>query len=357
MLALGLGSALTLGACTKTAHPAEMDAPGSGEVVLTVRLGAPSTKVAAQSAANEKMIRNVQVFVFRAGTSADAGNLEMAASAGFDHELEVSSGSYGGLTLKCTTGEREIWAVVNDARDRTTGEGAVYTKADLLAQTHELSAARKDKLLMVGTSGVKTLHEGKEDLQIDIRRLAASVVLESVQNDFLSPAWQKKGVFRVEDCYLLNVPGRINFGGTTESSALPAEAWLARGAAEKTACAEGMIYDPVTPKTVDYGSSDTTPHSFYAYPNHCAPLEDASWAPRATLLVLEASLFNGQDWVKYYYPVVLGSGLDANKQYRVRLTVHRPGSTDPNIPVRFDDLTPLIQVSDWDSGEAYNPEI
>lgn len=221
MLALGLGSALTLGACTKTAHPAEMDASGSGEVVLTVRLGAPSTKVAAQSAANEKMIRNVQVFVFRAGTSADAGNLEMSASAGFDHELEVSSGSYGGLTLKCTTGEREIWAVVNDARDRTTGEGAVYTKADLLAQTHELSAARKDKLLMVGTSGVKTLHEGKEDIQIDIRRLAASVVLESVQNDFLSPAWQKSGVFRVEDCYLLNVPGRTNFGGTRSPRHFP----------------------------------------------------------------------------------------------------------------------------------------
>ena len=354
---LALGSALLLGACTKAGLPAGMEPSAAGEVALTVRLGAPSTKVAAQSAANEKMIRNVQVFVFRAGNSPDAGNLEMAASAGFDHELEVSSGSYGGLTLKCTTGEREIWAVVNDARDRTTGEGAVFTKADLLAQTHELSAARKDKLLMVGSSGVKTLHEGKEDLQIDIRRLAASVVLESVKNDFLSPAWQKSGVFRVEDCYLLNVPGRIDFGGSSEPSALPAEAWLARGAAEKTACAEGMIYDPVIPKTVDYGSSDTTPHSFYAYPNQCAPLEDATWAPRATLLVLEASLFNGQDWVKYYYPVVLGSGLASNKQYRVRLTVHRPGSTDPNIPVRFDELTPLIQVSDWDSGESYNPEI
>ena len=357
MLALGLGSALILGACTKAVLPAEMDSSGPGDVTLTVRLGAPSTKVAAQTETNEKMIRNVQIFVFRAGTSADAGNLEMAASAGFDHELEVASGNYGGLTLKCTTGEREIWAVVNDARDRTAGEGAVVTKADLLAQTHDLGASRKDKLLMVGTSGVKTLHEGKEDLQIDIRRLAASVVLESVKNDFLSPAWQKSGVFRVEDCYLLNVPGRVNFGGTTEPSALPAEAWLARGAAEKTACAEGMIYDPVSPKTVDYGSSDTTPHSFYAYPNNCAPLEDAVWAPRATLLVLEASLFNGQDWIKYYYPVVLGSGLVSNKQYRVRLTVHRPGSTDPNIPVRFDDLTPLIQVGDWDSGEVYNPEI
>ncbi len=354
---LALGSALLLYACTRADLPSGTGPAGPGEVELTVRLDAPSTKVAAQTAANEKMIRNVQVFVFRAGTSADAGNLEMAASAGFDHELEVSSGNYGGITLKCTTGEREIWAVVNDARDRTAGEEAVVTKADLLAQTHDLGAARKDKLLMVGTSGVRTLHEGKEDLRIDIRRLAASVVLESVKNDFLSPAWQKSGVFRVEDCYLLNVPGRINFSGTTEPSALPAEAWLARGAAEKTACAEGMIYDAVSPKTVDYGSSDSTPHSFYAYPNNCAPLEDASWAPRATLLVLEASLFNGQDWVKYYYPVVLGSGLSSNKQYRVRLTVHRPGSTDPNIPVRFDELTPLIQVSDWDSGEAYNPEI
>ena len=235
ILALGLAcSALLAGACTKAVSgPNAPSLPGQGEVSLTVRLGAPSTKVAAQTEANEKMIRNVQVFVFRAGSGSDAGNLEVAASAGFDTELEVSTGQYSGLTLKCTTGEREIWAVVNDSRDRTAGADAVATKADLLAQTHSLADARKEKLLMAGASGVLSLREGKEEIRLEVKRLAASVVLESVRNDFLAPAYRKAGAFRVEDCYLLNVPGVTNFGGTTEPSALPAESWLARRAAEK----------------------------------------------------------------------------------------------------------------------------
>ena len=327
------------------------------EVTLTVRLGAPATKVVAQTATNEKMIRNVQVFVFRAGPGADAGNLEIAASAGFNAELEVSSGSYDALTLKCSTGQREVWAVVNDSRDRTAGADAVTTKEELLAQTHQLADSRKDKLLMCGASDVLTLREGKEEIRLDVHRLAASVVLQSVKNDFSSPAYQKPGVFRVEDCYLLNVPGRIRLDGGIEPAALPSEAWLARMAAEKAVCEPGLIYDKVEPKLLDYGSTDTTPHAFYSYPNDCELAEDASWGPRATLLVLEASLYNGTDWTKYYYPVALTGGLVSNRQYSVALTIHRPGSLDPNIPVRFDDVTPVIQVSDWETGDAYDREI
>ena len=73
--------------------------------------------------------------------------------------------------------------------------------------------------------------------------------------------------------------------------------------------------------------------------------------------MLEASLYNGHDWTKYYYPVALSGGLLPNKRYQVGLTIHRPGSLDPNVPVRFDDVTPVIQVSDWDAGERYDQEI
>jgi len=359
MLALGLGSLLLAGACARIDAPdASVPAvPGEGGVTLTVRLGAPQTKVAAQTETNEKMIRNVQVFVFRAGSGGDAGNLEIAASAGFDRELDASAGSYNGITVKCSTGEREIWAVVNDAVDHTAGPDAVATKGDLLALTHKLADSRRDKLLMIGSCGPQVLREGKEEIQIDVHRLAASVVLESVKNDFSSPAYQKTGVFRVEDCYLLNVPGIVNFAGTLEPSAIPAESWLARLSAETAACEPGLVHDRVEPKLVEFGASDTTPHSFYAYPNDCAPSEDATWSPRATLLVLEASIHNGHDWMKYYYPVAIAGGLESNKQYRIQLTVHRPGSLDPNVPVRFDDVTSVIRVSDWESGESYNPEI
>ena len=357
--ALGAAALLLLaGACNKLPADRTDTQSGGGEVTLNVNLGGgPHTKVAAQTEANEKMIRNVQIFVFRAGSGGDAGNLEISASSGFDGELEVSAGSYSGLTLKCTTGEREIWAVVNDARDHTVGADAVASKADLLALTHELKDARREKLFMIG--GVtRTLHEGVEDVEIPVKRLVASVILQSVKNDFISPAYQKSETFRVEDCYLINVPGRIAFSGTGEPSALPEDDWYARMGAETTSPRGDLIYDRLeTPKIVNYGSSDTTPHTFYTYPNDCTLSEDASWSPRATLLVLEASIYNGHEWMKYYYPVAISGGLASNKQYTVNLTVHRPGSLDPNVPVKFDDVTPVVKVSDWDGGENYEPEI
>ena len=347
---------LLAGACGKT-EPAggQKDAQGA-QTVLAVNFHVPATKVAAQSESNEKMIRNVQIFVFRAGSGGDAGNLEIAASAGFDQELEASTGSFNGITLRCSTGEREIWAVVNDARDHTAGPDAVATKDDFLALTHDLKDARKDKLLMLGTSGALTLHEGREDVDITVRRAAASVILESVTQDFSSPAYQKNGVFRVEDCYLLNVPGRVNFAGSIEPSTLPTDAWYARMEAQ-TNLPEGLIYDRVTPKLLNYGDMDTTPHAFYAYPNDCAPSEDASWCARSTLLVLEASVYNGHDWQKYYYPVALTGGLEANKQYRVNLILHRPGTLDVNRPVKIEDVTTVVRVSDWDSGDRYDQDI
>lgn len=355
---LGAAALLLVGACGKMPGKDQQTSPGAGEVLLQVNLGGRSgTKVAAQTETNEKMIRNVQVFVFRAGSGGDAGNLEIAASAGFDGELEVGTGTYSALSLKCTTGEREIWAVVNDSADRTAGPDAVATKGDLLALSHELKDARREKLLMIG--GVtRTLHEGREEVEVPVRRLAAAVILESVKNDFLSPAYQKSGTFRVEDCYLINVPGRINFGGTTEPAALPETDWYARMGAETSSPRGDLIYDHAAePKIVDYGSSDTTPHTFYAYPNDCAVSEDASWSPRATLLVLEASIHNGHEWVKYYYPVAITGGLVSNRQYRVSLTVHRPGSMDPNVPVKFDDVTPVVRVTDWEGGDSYQSEI
>ncbi len=354
--------ALLAASCSKTdATGPSTDA--AGEVLLSVRLDAPFTKVGAQSVTNEKAIQNVQIFVFRAGSGGDAGNLEIAASSGFDAPLGATEGTYSGMTVKCSTGQREVWAVVNDSEDRTAGQNAVATKSDFLALTHELKNSTSTKLLMVGHSGTGqdptvTLHEGREEISIIVHRLAASVILESVKNDFSSPAYQKADMFRLENCYLINVPGRINFGESSEPSALPSEQWYARLAAETASPKGDLLYDTLAGQVVNYGASYTVPHTFYTYPNNCAVSEDATWCARATLLVLEASIKYPSGWTKYYYPVQLGAGpLLSNKQYRVNLTIHRPGSLDPNHPVTFDDVTPVITVSDWESGDRYDREI
>lgn len=356
---LVLLSLAALAACTKT-----LSSPvGSGECILTASFSEPSTKVGSQTLTNEKAIQNVQVFVFRAGEGGDAGVLEIAASAGFDQALNVTTGTYKGITVKCSTGQREIWVVVNDSRDRTAGPDAVQTKVDFLALTHELENSTPTKLLMIGRSNPEssnpaiTLTEGTMEVTVPVHRLAASVCLESVRNDFSSPAYRKSDIFRLEAAYLINVPGRINFGETSEPSALDHQDWYARLAAETAGARAAILYDSLNGELLNYGEVHSVKHTFYTYPNNCDPSGDASFSPRATVLVLEASIKYPDGWIKYYYPVSLGSGLQSNKQYHVNLTVHRPGSTDPNKPVTFADLTPVVDVSNWEDGDTYNPEI
>ncbi len=354
---------LALAACNKQEPDLVSGLHQTGECLLTTLFDAPTTKVQNQSAANEKAIQNVQIFVFRAGEGADKGVLDNAVSAGFHTPLGLTSGSYDGITLKCSTGAREVWAVVNDVQDHTVGEGAVQTKADFLALTHELENTGAGRLLMIGRSNPTSqdpaiqLVEGSMQLSIPVHRLAASIVLESVTNDFSAPAYRKLDQFRLDAAYLLNVPGRINFGESLAASALPTQMWYARLAAEKTNPRAAILYDSLGGTILPYGQSYNTPHTFYAYPNDCSPSEGASFSPRATLLVLEASVKYGSAWTKYYYPVVLDGGLQSNKQYRVNLTVHRPGSTDPNHPVAFSDLSPIVRVVDWTEGGNYLREI
>lgn len=341
-----------------------MTAPDpEGMATLNLQIGAPQTKVAGQVTGNEAKIQNVQVFVFRAGDGGDAGNLEIAVSQGFSTPLNQDP-PFTDLTVKCTTGSRDIWVVVNDSEDRTKGADAVSTKSEFLLLTHDLMHSDKTKLLMIGHQE-ETLTEGAKTLAIEVKRYVAAVMLDEVVNDFSSPAYQKTGVFRLENAYLLNVPGRINFGHTSDPAAYSFDYWYAKRAAETDPQKRALIYDTLGATVVDYtqtyGTDVGVKHTFYTYPNACAAnaTTTGEFTARATLLVVEASIKNSAgDWQLYYYPVTLSSGpLESNKLYKVRLTVHRPGSLDPNIPVKFSDVTPNITVSDWVNGESYTPEI
>lgn len=315
--------------------------------------------MAGQTESNENKIQNVQVFVFRAGSGGDAGNLEVAQSEGFDTPLNVDP-PYSAKTIKCSTGDREIWVVLNDSEDRTRGENAVSTKEHFLALTHDLQNSTSTKLLMIGST-TKTLHEGQENIDIKVTRYAASVILESVKNDFLSPAYQKSDCFRLENAYLINVPGRINFGHTSDPAAYDFAYWYAKRAAETDGAKKALTYDALNGEVLGYRQTHNVTHAFYSYPNASALSEATAgeFTARATVLVLEASLKNSAgDWQLYYYPVALAEHpLESNKQYKVNLTIHRPGSLDPNTPVKFDDVTPKITVATWELGGTYSPEV
>lgn len=347
--------------CLVIACTEKLNAPVSQQDAMDCKLRVnfkdSSTKVASQTDAKEKSIRNVQVFVFRAAASESESALDVCASAGFDTELDISTGEYDGISLQCTAGQRVVYAVINDSQDRT--QSAVRTLSDFLAQCHELSSSSSSKLLMIGSADANLL-PGDNNLSVSVRRMCASVVLSSVSNDFWAPAYRAEGCFRVDAAYLLNVPGRINFAGTSLASSLDAQYWCNKSSVD--ASASNLTKDLVGAESgsiVNYSGEYNVKHSFYTYPNDCSESSAEAWTQRATILVVETSIKYPSGWQKSYYPVVVApsGGILSNKQYKVDLTIHRPGSSDPNQPVQFGDVTPLIQVLDWETGESYNPEI
>lgn len=351
--------------CNKV-EPAQTSLHGDGQKCqLTLKLNdAVMTRATGQTIAKESTIQNIQIFVFRSGTGNDAGVLDACISKGFDSPLnfDASSVAYEGVSLDCTVGQRKIYAVVNSDVDYTSSAQAIGTESALLAKTIALSSMASDKLFMI-QSVETTLKPGDETVGIEVRRKCASVVLQSVKNDMQANIYRKDNSFKIRNVYLTNVPAKINFGMTLSPSSLPDADWYARTKSETDGTKAALILDAnATGTVIGYGKEYSVEHRFYAFPNDCAPSVAATWCPRATRLVIEASYYDGSVWHECYYPITLydktsSKGLEANKQYKVNLTVRRPGSDDPDKPVEFDTVAGSITVANWETGTSYTETI
>ncbi len=363
-LFLASAAAFVAVGCNKLPVTAPQVGGSEGEVCeLKLSLdGGLATKVTGEVLANENKIRNVQIFVFRAGSDDSGSVLDACLAEGFGGTELNGDKTYSAASLKCTVGKRHIYVIVN-ADVNYTADGSVGTVADLLAKTMKLSGMRADKLLMIGGARDVTLDSGTQSQGIKVRRACASVILQSIKNEMQSAVYQKTGSFKIKDIYLTNVPAIINFGQTAPASSLKDDgSWYARMGAETDSNKKALIYDGGSQSgtVLEYGKTYTNAHTFYTFPNDCGDVIGGTWSPRATRLVIAATYSDGRNWHDCYYPITLynsGSGLEANKQYKVNLTINRPGSDNPDKPVEFRDLTCTITVEDWAEGTSYTETI
>ena len=270
---------------------------------LTVGICGAMTKATAVTAENEAMVNNLQVFVFRGD--------DLDAYATVDNAKE--------LTLSCTAGEREIYALVN-APDYS----AVPGKAALLAKVSELSANSLTSFEMVGSKSV-TLPQAST-VSIDVNRIASRVVLKKITRNFTSAALQSLD-FTVDAIYLINVAGNTSYDLTKAPAA-----WY--NVAKNNNELANLLYDAPA-SAVANGQSYIPVHTFYGYPNDLSV--------NTTRLVIETTLGT----TKYYYPINLPA-MESNKSYEIEeVTITRPGSDNPNEPVSFADASFSINVIDW----------
>ena len=285
------------------------------ELKVQVRSGGDlvQTKSTTITPASEVIVNNLQVFVFR-GDALDA----YGKVTGEDE-----------ITLSCTAGERQVYALVN-----CPDLSAIATKTALLAASSQLSGNGPTSFQMIG-------HQDEVDLPddspvtIDVHRLAARVVIKKISRDFTVSALAAKSL-TIDQIFITNVAGDINYGETASPSV-----WYNKMAYSNE---QALFTYDAPASSLANAASYSTAHSFYAYPNPTVgDAEAGSWSARHTRLVVKTTL--GTD--VYYYPITLPV-LQANKSYEIEeLILTRPGSDNPDKPVSFQDCTFQLNVVDW----------
>ena len=288
---------------------------GSSDVkdeVVELNFSVPiaATKVSGSVVENE--VESLQVFVFGAD-----GQVQ---SSGIANE--------NSLTLTCTTGEKRVAAVVNSP------------ELEGIDNLNELNAAMSDfddnsvgKFVMTGVDDMTLQSSGP--VEVVVSRLVSKVTLSSVTRNFKLSQHQNMD-FELLSVFLTNTPYKFGLFQEIQSSELINENESDMDVI-KEACGE-LLYDDLGEISVEQDETVDVGNFLYCYPNCFAESN-----LRPAYLVVQARLGDGI----YYYTVKLPT-MTNNKCYNVSLTVTMPGSLTPDFPVKKEDASFSVTVSDWD---------
>lgn len=323
--------------CNKNLGP---DLPGGGNgngaeqcipAHITISAtGGLTTRATGTDPENEQLISDLQVLVFREDGSLDAYARE----------------SGGTLEIDCTQGPRHIVAVTN-----YDSLSEVSTLSQLMSIRTSLVDNALDNFIMIGEK-TTDVYTGAE-IEIPVARLVSRIRISSIKTDFTSDAYKEKD-FVIEKIYLVNAPSDVQFGYFASENALSwsSEVWLNR--MRNTSDLPTFLLDSGIDATLQNKQTYSTVHDFYCYPNPTSEdSSSATWSPRFTRLVVEATL----DGVKYYYPVSIPA-IANNRTYTITsLTITRPGSTSADIPVTTAQCTVSASVDGWEEGSSNGEQI
>lgn len=313
-------AALALVSCNE-----KMVEPTVGEEFVEFEVSVPDAATKLTGApAGEVSISNLQVFVFEKTT----GELEAYGSQNANN-----------IRLTCLPGLKDVVALVN-----APSLSGISDLDDLKSRTSYLSDNAKGRLVMSGIAE-KNLSATDNAVTVEVARIPAKVTLMSVTNAMDLEVNQKKE-FVITKVYLTNVSGECRY-----FSDMAPELWYHKQGYDATN-SQTFLYDEPGVK-IDHGKVYSTSHYFYCYPNPTTTDANAGeWSARKTRLVVEATL-GGET---YYYPITLDK-IAKNSSYVITLTVTRPGSSSPDVPVTTSEATFSVSVKEWQSGGTTNARI
>lgn len=363
-----LFAAASLIAASVSCNKENANVPGDGrkvDVFVTIH-GASvgdNTKVEYSSSRsdNEVKVNSLQVFAF------NGQNLEAYTNSIVQGVDPVTSQPVIQAVVPATTGEREIWAVVNAPNLST-----VTTLAGLKAATSSLADNSAAHFVMIGstTQELSSTNDATHPIDIIVRRVVSRVSIKKISGDFKFTMSDAR--FSVQKIYLINVVGSqpYEIGGTTADGILSGSTTWLNQLGYSASGASGLLYDEfASPFMVTNSAFMTTQHDFYPYPNTYGVTRSAAtltldspmgeggvyttpFSPRQTMLVIEGRFYeNASDLtgVLGYYPIDLPA-LQRNKCYVIEeVTLSRRPGTEPYKPIETGDAYIQITIQNWDA--------
>ena len=300
-------AALAFCACSKSVenYSSEKD----GEVVeLNFSVPVKATKASGNVA--EDAVERLQVFVF--------GKDGQVQSSGISEE--------NSLKLTCTTGEKQIAAVVN-----ASPLSGVNTLEQLQTKMSDFGDNTLGGFVMSGLKPETLTASGS--VTVPVSRLVSKVKLSSVTNSFLLSQHQAMD-FRLVSVFLTNAPEQTGYFYASQSNQMINDG--VSDIDDIIADSGDLLYDELGDVAVAMGKTTEVDNFLYCYPNM------KSVAGKPAYLVVQTRLGNGI----YYYSVELPK-MESNKCYSVSLTVTMPGSLTPDVPVKKEDAVFSVSVTDW----------
>lgn len=307
------------------------DRKDAERVQVVVNASAPLTRATSADEASESQINKLEVLVFREDGIIDG----------------YGKAATGSVSVSCTKGTRDIYAVVNSDTDLSQ----ITTVDELLATKSYLknnSRISGKGFVMIG-SLEDQIFNSSSSFTVPVRRLASRVWVKKISKAFDSPALQSKE-FKVIDIFLINVVNQNNFAGNLTIDGAVGF-WYNRldYQEENKADKDEMTYISAaslgSAGVISASASLDAGYALYGYPNPCdTKSEEATWSARNTKWVLKCSLDGKIGYVHFMLPA-----MEANKSYEVDNLIinHRPTDTPWE---NFEALDTSVQVTvdDWD---------
>lgn len=305
---------------------------------LKISLGGEGTKTTVStSIAEDNTINTLDILIFR---NTDPSSPDYQKLDTYRHFEQTDPDN---IVISTTTGPKTICVIANDHSNTFDGVSD-------LRSFRELVTNLKDEQLRSFTMYGETdaLLDITSEVSVSLKRHISKICVSSIKTLFDGTPYAGKELTDAK-LYLLNVHGEKTIANNASSPATPLvlNEKKVDGNDVNSLSEAYMIYESLGENIDDTGTE--TPHYLYCYSNQTSDLE------RCTKVVLEGKL----DGVTYYYPIPVNQenygylptnnhyGVAQNTFYSYGITITRPGSLDPNIPIVPGTLEILIDVMDW----------